>query len=1084
MRYIFLLTGLLGIVQSLTGQVTRLEYFIDHDPGAGNGTAISITAGNDIQQNFTVPLAQVQAGYHTLYLRARDAQGRWSLTARRVFYTLPPAGSTLTGAEYFFDTDPGTGQGIALPLTGSANTTLNYTIPLDNLSYGFHTLFVRMRDNENHWSLTQQKLFYLDQSSDTTRIKAFDYFFERSGILSKTYTYALSAPAPVVNLDFTANLSELEPEKEYTLHVWAVTNTGQKSLVHKKQVKVCSGSVAKAGFDFVTEGTQVNFIDSATGATHYTWHFGDNKSDTISTPFHAYDSVGSYTVKQIVSNFCNADSVSRQITISGLKSINSDKGGNTGLATVDIRGAGFVKDMTIYLRKTGEQHIKSDTPIIQHSGLLSATFNLLGAKKGLWDLIAVFPDGKKDTLTQAFTIEDGTESRLTVNISGSSVLRIGFKQVYNVTYSNTSNTDAAIVPLFIGGLPLGTNIEILNPLFKLNGMPGYDTLHLSDYPIPPTHHDTLSNTSYRLFLIDRISAQSTGTIQCVFHVPDTTPLHILPKIKVSLGKPVAAAPVPNSAGEIDPDQMIADINYCLNQVTAIAMKKVLEKKYGAPHDFSGIYTCFSEDAIKKVVSYFFTAPPKGRNQGTTAKIIDFSDMLLSSTVQGLGCVRVVVSALIPASALLGQPEITIPAIVLNQRLQTIQQYFEYAATVAEIAKVSKECVPVFKYDVTDILDVIIGNAWDPNAKYGPGDASPNHYTTSGKMHYTIGFENDPAANLNVQTVTVTDTLNGSFYNLASFGFTGVTIGDSVYTLRTPVQSFFHDFDFIARYGVKARVVATFNPATGIAQWKFYTIDPFTNQITTHALDGFLPPDKISPKGQGYVSFSIDPVDGIQSGNAISNKAYIKFDYNPVIITNNWLNVFDLNSPASRIHNLPIQTPDTTFTVRWDGTDDRSGIRSYDIYYAINNGPFQLWLYDITAKEAVFTGTKDSLYKFYSIAKDYAGNIESAKTQAEASILITGKITGINDPQVDGFYVRSYPNPASTTTWLEFSLPQPQPVRIAVRDLQGKEIGTITNRLFTTGTHKLEWDVRHLPAGVYIIEFDSKKSRKSCKLVKQ
>ncbi|NII27860.1 T9SS type A sorting domain-containing protein [Pseudoflavitalea sp. X16] len=1084
MRYLFLLSLLLGIVQPLIGQVTRLEYFIDHDPGWGNGTAINITAGNDIQQNFTAPLTNVEVGYHTLYLRARDAQGRWSLTAWHAFYVLPPAGNTVTGAEYFFDTDPGAGQGIALPVTGSANTTLNYTIPLDNLSYGFHTLFVRMRDNESHWSLTQQKLVYLDQSSDTTRIKAFDYYFERSGVLSSTYTYTLPAPALAVSLDFTANLSELEPEKEYTMYIWAVTNTGQKSLVHKKQVKVCAGNVAKAGFDFITEGTQVNFIDSAAGVTRYTWHFGDKKSDTISTPFHIYDSVGSYIVKQIVSNFCNADSLTKQVVIRGLKSISSDKGGNTGFVTVDIRGAGFAKDMIVYLHKTGEQNIKADTPVIQHTGLLSAAFNLTGSKKGIWDVIAVFPDGKKDTLFQAFTIEDGTEPKLAVKISGNSILRIGFQQVYNVTYTNTSNTDAAIVPLYIGGLPLGTDIEVLNPLFKLDGMPGADTLHLSDYPVPPTHHDTLSNSSYRLFLLDRIPAHSTGTLQCVFHVPDTTPLHILPQIKVSLGKPLAVPPAPNSSGQADPAQMIADINYCLEQVTGIAMKKILEKRFGADKDFTGIYTCFSDTAIKKVLSYFYTASPKRTDQKTIAKVLDFSDLALSMTVQGLGCARVVVSAIGLGAPYVGQPLIVIPAVVLNQRLQAIQHYVEYAATVAEIARVSKDCVPVFKYDAVDVLNVIIGNAWDPNAKYGPGDGSQNHFTTSGKMHYTIGFENDPAANLNVQTVTVTDTLSSPLYNLGSFGFTGVTIGDSVYTLRTPVQSFFHDFDFIARYGVKARVVATFSPATGIIQWKFYTIDPSTNQITTHALDGFLPPDKISPKGQGYVSFVIDPVGGIQSGDAISNKAYIKFDYNPVIITNTWLNVFDLNSPASRIQNLPAQTTDTTFTVRWDGTDDRSGIRSYDIYYAINNGPFQLWLYDITAKEAIFTGTKDSLYKFYSIAKDYAGNIENSKTQAEASILVTGKVTGINDPPGDGFYVRSYPNPATTTTWLEFSLPQPQQVRIVIRDLQGKEISAIANRLFTTGTHKLKWDVRHLPAGIYIIEFDSKKSRKSSKLVKQ
>jgi len=61
-----------------TANVTAIEYFLDTDPGFGQGTMYNIPApGTKVTASFTVSLTGVAAGNHVVYFRARDASGRW-----------------------------------------------------------------------------------------------------------------------------------------------------------------------------------------------------------------------------------------------------------------------------------------------------------------------------------------------------------------------------------------------------------------------------------------------------------------------------------------------------------------------------------------------------------------------------------------------------------------------------------------------------------------------------------------------------------------------------------------------------------------------------------------------------------------------------------------------------------------------------------------------------------------------------------------------------------------------------------------------------------------------------------------------
>ena len=141
--------------------ISRMEYFIDNDPGYGNGAEITVPADSLVVHSFNIPLLSISSGVHVLYLRCRDDNGCWSMTETMPFYRLETEIKNIASMEYFIDTDPGTGNGIPIAIDpNSGQSVSSVTIPLANITTGIHTLFIRAKDNYNRWSLVQSSSFY------------------------------------------------------------------------------------------------------------------------------------------------------------------------------------------------------------------------------------------------------------------------------------------------------------------------------------------------------------------------------------------------------------------------------------------------------------------------------------------------------------------------------------------------------------------------------------------------------------------------------------------------------------------------------------------------------------------------------------------------------------------------------------------------------------------------------------------------------------------------------------------------------------------------------------------------------------
>jgi hypothetical protein len=169
---LFLLTaGLLPSAVFSQPDITRVEYYLDTDPGFGNATPLSITPGTNLPDlNIAINQAALAEGVHRLYVRALNASGHWSLTNTLLFYKPygngiapppPPAATNINRVEYYLDTDPGFGNGISMTITPGTNLQ-DLVIPLNpaTLSEGVHRLHIRARNTNGNWSLNNTLLFY------------------------------------------------------------------------------------------------------------------------------------------------------------------------------------------------------------------------------------------------------------------------------------------------------------------------------------------------------------------------------------------------------------------------------------------------------------------------------------------------------------------------------------------------------------------------------------------------------------------------------------------------------------------------------------------------------------------------------------------------------------------------------------------------------------------------------------------------------------------------------------------------------------------------------------------------------------
>lgn len=114
---------------------------------------------------------------------------------------------SLSQYEYFFDTDPGVGNGTPFVLPATTDTlNATDTIPIGNLSPGFHTFNLRVKDNNQVWSHYKSQVLYVEAThpDSVPQILAWEYFVDEDPSSGNGVSNSFS---PTNQTDITTTLS-------------------------------------------------------------------------------------------------------------------------------------------------------------------------------------------------------------------------------------------------------------------------------------------------------------------------------------------------------------------------------------------------------------------------------------------------------------------------------------------------------------------------------------------------------------------------------------------------------------------------------------------------------------------------------------------------------------------------------------------------------------------------------------------------------------------------------------------------------------------------------------------------------------
>ncbi|HRP01645.1 MAG TPA: PKD domain-containing protein [Candidatus Kapabacteria bacterium] len=949
--------------------ITKLEYFFDDDPGINNGKVLLF---NERSDTLTLTKAMfntdsLSAGFHQITLRFMDTLNLWSNNLTRTFMVREEPNNLLnnpviTKLEYFFDDDPGIDKGKSF-LFNERNDTLALTkamLNTDSLSAGFHQITFRFMDTLNLWSNNLTRTVMVRESSDEVdaKISELEYFIGNDPGFAQGDMFDF-LDSTIINQKFILPVHNLPLGPSYAT-VRFKDDRGVWSHNLSKQVTICEIDGPEASFNYIGFGNEITFIDSSYKTIKWRWDFGDGTIDSTINPRHKYANAGIYNVKQSVNNICGKDSLITQVQISGIQDISPKKGGNIGNVTISIYGVGFADTTIVYLQDSTENGLEKIYPdtLYLSNNVAKANFDLLDKSIGKYDVKVEKlndPFKKDDILPDIFEIEQGIRPDIELQVIGPPVIRRGVPANYSLNITNKGNIDANN---FIVWLMVGPDTNATIKMKFPDDLPGNfeaDSTILNDSV--PTFYtiDTLRGKPYlakaTAILIPKLAARSTindlkfsitstsdSISVAAYNTPPENLLSLGSKVKKDKDKLQDAKKVIQECIFDLVDMDVDPISIILNLIPGYDdIKSCLQTSYEVATDFDNYKEALNGSTIAK--AYLI------KNLVTLLK-----DCALSA-----------LQIMYPYSTLVRA------AIVIIDHMNELVEAFECGWAIGEELNGMKQ------------QPITIRASMDPNEKIGPSNIPGiNYVQSSSTLPFTVMFENVDTAALAAQEVFIYDTLDKQHLDLSTFELTSFNFADKTINIPQGLQHYSVDVDMRPAKDLIVRIIGQLDTTAGVAKWHYTSFDPKTMDLTEDPLLGFLAPNQSPPEGEGKVSYLVKPKDSLSNGTVIRNKAKIVFDANQPILTNEWKVTIDDTKPYSTINSLPPVIYDTNFTVSWGGIDPSGSIKGYNIYVKVNDNSYTPWLVGTNDTSGVYKGHYDSTYKFYSIAFDYAGNIEETK----------------------------------------------------------------------------------------------------------
>ncbi len=737
-----------------------------------------------------------------------------------------------------------------------------------------------------------------------------------------------------------------------------------------------------------------------------------------------------------------------------LETVEPTFGGNSGVVTLYLFGAGLKSTSIAKLKLSGQSDIVADTSYLTDAigESMLARFNLKNKAIGLYDVVIETPGDSTLTKPACFTIADGERSEPWVSLSGRDRFLLNRWQTFNLNYGNTANVDAVgtVLVYVINDLP-GLTVDFPDTKLTLpQGVIelGPDYTRIADSVAIYYVTDSLTgylgqNMRVYPFYIPFIHAGSSKDV----------------RVKVKLS---GAGTLKMSAWMLDP--FWENIDFTARQSDPMPTE---------------VRACITAAAMK----YYSTA--------------------VIGMIPGAGCYNLVDKIVDPIGHL--TPESIQPEDAENTWGSWIWNKVSWASSITQCATsfmpglgqavgfgigmagmvidmkdgsdANEGCWRKFRKKSESKKDSRGVSSFDPNEIVGPeGYTDDNYISGQGNKSYRIYFENKDTATASALEVFVYDTLDITKFNLSTFSFNTITFGDTTLHIQDYAKEFQVLVDMYPQKDIIVQVHGVIDTLNGAISWDFHSLDRITLELTEDPDLGFLPPNVNYPEGEGNVAFSCKLKETVVHDDIITNKASVVFDFNAPLNTNTASNKIDAIVPVSSVTSLNSTQADSSFTVTWSGNDQGCGVMNYSIFVSDNDSAYIVWKAFTANTSDIFNGSVGHNYKFFSIASDSVGLTEAQKLSPEATTTV---VTGINDPTKQDAQFQFYPNPASDFVTFNIDDINNAEMTLTIYSVVGKIIRTETLR-----PNQKQINVRDLSIGIYMVEIKSDEGSKKQKLIIQ
>jgi PKD repeat protein len=1077
-------------------KISNAEYFFDSDPGFGNATNVTFTKTDSINltQSITVP-GTLPGGLHNLYVRVQNDLGTWSVP--EVYHLfVQPANQSLTAMEYFFDTDPGFGNGTKTVFTPAESINLTQTIDFPaTLAGGLHSLFVRTQNEKVTWSIPE--VYHIFVQPGSHKLVSMEYFFDTDPGFGKGVKTIFTPADNIIqaqNIIFPDTLAG----GLHSLYIRTQNEQGTWSIPEVYHINVQPGSQSLALMEYFFDtdpgfgkgiplpvspnGDSINSIQNIPVPnlnigehTLYTrtknesqvWSFAEPHRIQICSVYGAVSGFSYYiNGNEVFFTDASENSLSRlwlfgdnttETTFNPRHVFAAGNNYTVKLITTNICGNDTLA------QTIGISGIKSVYPLVAAStGIYTGYVQGLGFVPG--STVTWSKDGAADISPDTTIYIDQNTLKVIFNIHSRPVGK------YNVTVQSPGVDDMILKEAILIEPPVAPDIWV-----RLDGRKEVIVNRWAAYTVVYGNKGNQAAVQVPIVikLPGNIQAKIINKMNHTYELPDIKPYlpegrfytaydsitndsikigyFIVPfiegggtgrlRLEVKTTS-MASFYIKTTAEKPWADESTFNNGKGMNEITSFCDPPPCAK---CLLDLLG----FSPAACVPATYNFFCKLPRellgagGPKDDLSADIVDFAGnwggMVLSCAGgYTVGIVRKIASAV------------------------------DKGTNAFSAAENCLNCRPI--PPKSDTIRVRI--SFDPNVKTGPSGYGTQNYTRwQDPFTYSIHFENLSSATAPASEVVITDYLDSSKVDLSTLRFTGFGFADTNVNYAFPESLVVHDIDLRPAKNSIVRVSSLIDSANKLS-FHFTTYDPATMKLTNSIDDGFLNPNINGTEGLGYVSYQVNTKPNLPTGTIINNTAKIVFDNNAPILTNIWTNGIDKEKPASKVMEEVVKINDSTFKISWEGTDTHAGVFFYRIMVSENDGPYIEWIATDTST-GNFVAKESVTYSFYSIAEDFVGNIENAPASADLVLVNT---VGVKQPD-NTKGITLYPNPTTGFVTVNGILSGDE-LRISTPD--GK---SISKKIAGSETEK--FDLSKQAPGIYFLTIVSKSGQMhTMKLIKQ